>query len=398
MSKKIKITPALFLLSLILIFGNSIFSLYGYVSMKYLFIGGGHLILGMLYLYHAGTAGLEHFMKSFIALAVFVPFITLSYFRGHFVFDIVNAYLFTSAVLFLLTGIVFQGKYLEFTDTKTELLISLFYVILLLLCLFRINQISVYDVSRNFDNYGLHPVGVAISFGFLCQVAVFKAIHGQRWTRLVWILAALEAFLIVFSTGSRGASVSLVLLNFLLLFKYLGSLRIITSFAVLASVCALIVYFGYDYLSQIPFFDRIVLAIERAKLTFASVEFGYIDLSGRLDIWSYYSRSVGDWMLLGEKGYIPYPHNSILEMFVRFGLLGVLPFLVLLFTLARAVVGLLSRNLVTVFIAQLFILDFLISLVNGSLEIHRLMFLGVGYFVATSFSRSANYQKRPRLL
>ncbi len=389
----IRVSPGLFLLSLILIFGNSIFNLYGYTSLKYLFIGGGHLILGLLYLYHAGSSGLENFMKGFIAIMVLVPFVALSYFRNHFVFDIVNLYLFTSAVIFFLTGMVIQGKYLEFTDAKTELLVSLFYATLFLLCLLKINQISVYDVSRNFDNYGLHPVGVAISFGFLCQVATFKAIHGQRWTRIVWTVAALEAFLIVFSTGSRGALVSLVLINFILLFKYVGRLRVIASVAGLTVVSTLVIYFAYDFLSTIPFFDRIILAIDRAKLTFASVGFGYIDLSGRLDIWDYYARSVGDWMLFGESGYVPYPHNSILEIFVRFGLLGFLPFIVLLFSIVRALIGLFSRNLVTVFMAQLLVLDFLISLVNGSLEIHRLMFLGIGYFVSTSISKRRSSPK-----
>lgn len=393
---QIRLSPPLFLLSLILIFGNSVFSLYGYTSLKYSFLLGGHILLGLLYLYHAGSGGLENFMKGVIFFMILVPFIALSFFRGHMVFDLVNMYLFTSSVMFFLTGTIIRGEYLETSDVRTELLVAVFYLTIFFLCLLKINQISVYNVSRNFDDYGLHPVGVAISFGFLCQVAVFKAIHGQRWVRAIWTIAAIEAFLIVFSTGSRGALVSLVFLNFALLFKYAGRIRVISSVVALALISILVVYFGYEYLSKIPFFDRITLAIERAKQTFASAGFGYIDLSGRLNIWDYYSRSAGDWMLLGERGYVPYPHNSILELFVRFGILAVLPFLVLFFSVAKAVAGLLSRNLVAVFIAQLFFLDFLISMVNGSLEIHRLMFLGIGYFVSTSFQRGRTNLNRSR--
>ena len=375
------ILPFCFFIGIALVFGNSIFNLYGFIQLKYSFILIGHIVLLVLYFAFTVPRDSTRVFLGLTSIIILAPYIALSFLQGHQVFDVVNLYLLSSSILFFLLGTALHIDLLQFRGSKLEKAVATFYFLIFLAGLLKFNEISVYDVSRNLDDYGLHPVGVAVSFGFLCQVSLFNAINSKSWTRVVWALASLEAFLIVFSTGSRGAVVAIVFLNAILAFHFFKRIKVFLSLCGFTIGVIIVWSIGHEYLSTLPFFDRIQLAFDRARAMLTPGDYGYVDLSGRREIWRYYMDTLGDWILLGERGYIPYPHNSILEMFVRFGVLGIFPAIVAITILILASIKLFSKSLIALFEAQMFFLDFLISMVNGSLEMHRFIYFGIGYFI-----------------
>lgn len=108
--------------------------------------------------------------------------------------------------------------------------------------------------------------------------------------------------------------------------------------------------------------------------------------SGRLEIWGYFLEQIGSWWFMGLKGYngLLYPHNSIIEAGVRFGLFGI-PIIILLGMVLRKIflhwkAGILLDP-IDVAVSVVFIFCLLQSMTSMSLDMFRALWASAGYIV-----------------
>ncbi len=115
-------------------------------------------------------------------------------------------------------------------------------------------------------------------------------------------------------------------------------------------------------------------------------------IGARQYAWNSYLSTIDQWIIFGEKRQNGYPHNQWLEIFIKFGLLGIPMFLmsiILFFKISwSAVREKLHPDIEFSIITTLFMFGYLSSMTSLSLQVNRVMWLGFGYLLGFYLQRS----------
>jgi O-antigen ligase len=220
----------------------------------------------------------------------------------------------------------------------------------------------------------------------------------------VHFLAACLAFSVVLMSASRGAVVwGLCAIIFFLLLnrhrKYLSGKNILI---VLLSGLLLIPIVGFLYSTNYALAERVDILVKRFTSLFydLTVSGGHGDdsLNAREMLWNSYFMTFDQWILFGEKGQGGYPHNQWLEIFVKFGLLGIPLFFMSVFVFVRlgwdTLVSKRHPDVEFSLIATLFVFSYLQSMTSLSLQVNRALWLGFGYLIGSFMQRRARLNRQ----
>ncbi|MDB4586225.1 hypothetical protein OAE01_02035 [Akkermansiaceae bacterium] len=272
----------------------------------------------------------------------------------------------------------------------------------------RYNQINYSaTLTRSVGDSDLNPVGVA--YVHICIAVIFFVLGASAkalWRKVLFFMVVLLALMIVITTGSRGP----VLWGGVTFFYILNLMRVrlrltVKSLVVISvTIGAVVMVAIFLYKSNPMISERMdVLSIRFSNLFLDfSGESTTIDASSevRRNKLSAYWSSVESWWLVGEHGHSGYPHQQWLEIFVKFGVLGLPMFLmsVILF-LKVSFDGMRKKfpgDIELLLIASLFLYAYLQSMTSLSLYMNRMLWLGFGYFMGyySSFHNPRRKRKR----
>jgi hypothetical protein len=236
------------------------------------------------------------------------------------------------------------------------------------------------------DDNLLNPIGIAYLNSLLILILfwLFKNTDKKTLKYLI-ILAVILTFIVLISTLSRGAMISLVIIFVLYNFRgYRLKLLFINSFK--SIIFIFLLCFVIYYISQeIPVIKyRIDGFVDRFSSLFNSVEStNDISVSNRQDIYTYFFNNLNDFILFGQYKYSPYPHNQFLEIIMRWGVLG---FPLLFYSITNLFRSLklfkkkvIHQNKLLFLILPLFIFAYFQSMTSLSLEMNRILWLGFGF-------------------
>lgn len=296
-------------------------------------------------------------------------------------------------VLFWSGYILAQEKRHDFVSANQWVLVvvAIIGIIALLAFMRYVKAISFYGTERAFGETELNPVGVA--FANSCLGLVFFALgvlSKSVWRKSLFLFAAALAFFVVLSSASRGAvlwSSGAIVFFFILNRhrKYLSLKGALVLAIGLIVITPLIVTF---YQTNYGVAERIDVLFDRFEQMYYSLIGRGQDASitTRQFMWDSYLSNMGQWLLLGEKGYTGYPHNQWIEIGARFGLLG-LPMLIGSIAIFSGL-GVASfrgkikhPDLEFSIIAILFVFGYLQSMTSLSLQVNRVLWLGFGYLL-----------------
>ena len=204
------------------------------------------------------------------------------------------------------------------------------------------------------------------------------------------------------TSASRGAVIwgTFGVVYFILLNRYWRYISVRNLFISLGACILLVPLLLLIYKTNYAVSERIDILIDRFESMFYSL-FGTagqtgVDLStnARHYYWHFYSSTIENWLFLGEQGYIGYPHNQWLEIFVRFGLLGLPLFIISIFLFIRLGMDTLllrirpdiEYSIVTV----LFVFGYLQSMTSLTLHANRVLWLGFGYVLGGFLARRSS--------
>jgi hypothetical protein len=244
--------------------------------------------------------------------------------------------------------------------------------------------------GRSLGDNELNPVGVAYTQACLAMVLLgafldTKSVSG-KFIFAGGILIAVTGIIV---TGSRGAAIFGMLTFLGILYLYLRrnflSVRTVSLIIVIIPLLGL----ALMILSTLEFVQaRLDFLLHRFSGVLPSQDYDNSMVGpygGRFEIWQEYLYDWKDWFIVGMPDYTPYPHNLFVELFCRFGVLGVITGLIFFgITVSFLWRGWRNRNTVVsgdlLFVA-LYIFCFLQAQSSLSLEINRMMWIGFGYVI-----------------
>ena len=295
--------------------------------------------------------------------------------------------------LFVAGYILAQEKRVESgAPTQWSLVVIAGIAIVALLAFMRfVKGISFHGTSRGFGGTTLNPVGVAYANACLGLVFILLSMFSKSlWRKALFLLTGALALFVVLSSASRGAVIwgSAAIGFFFILNrhrKYLSPKAIL--FAVLG-VAIVIPVLMVIYKTNYGVAERFDVLFDRFEDMFYSLsgEGEDLSLNSRQIMWEYYLSNVDQWILIGEKGYVGYPHNQWIEIGARFGLLG-LPMLILSITVLIGLLVSVAKphrwypDLEYSIVVTLFIFGYLQSMSSLSLQVNRVLWLGFGYLL-----------------
>ena len=200
------------------------------------------------------------------------------------------------------------------------------------------------------------------------------------------------------SSASRGAVIwgTCGIIYFLLLNRYWRSISIKNLFVALGACILVIPVILLIYNTNYAVSERMNILINRFEGMYYSFFGGGqapVDLStsSRQYYWYYYYSTLKEWFILGEQGYRGYPHNQWLEIFVRFGFLGLPLFFTSIFLFIRLGVDTLFQrfrpDIEYSLITALFVFGYMQSMTSLSLHVNRVLWLGFGYILGGFIAR-----------
>jgi O-antigen ligase len=274
--------------------------------------------------------------------------------------------------------------------------------LLALLCLLRFLQfvkaISFEGSERGFGETTLNAVGVAFANSCLGFVFLVLAILNKNLLRrALFLLVASAAFFVVLSSASRGAIIwgSGAMIFFFMLnrhkkyFTARGLLAAVLSTVLLLPVLAAFYNANYAIAER---FDILIDRFTQMFDLFLKYDGQDDSVSERQYRWSSYLSTIDQWIIFGEKRQYGYPHNQWLEIFVKFGLLGLPMFFMSIILFLKISWGVVRENLHPdvefSIIATLFIFGYLSSMTSLSLQVNRVLWLGFGYLLGYYLERS----------
>jgi O-antigen ligase len=260
-----------------------------------------------------------------------------------------------------------------------------------------VKLISFEGSERGYGDTTLNAVGVAFANTCLGLVFLMLAILNENLLRkALYLLVAAAAFFVVLSSASRGAIIwgSLAMCFFFTLNRHRGYLSGRGLLAALISMALILPASVVLYQANYAIAERFDILIDRFTQMYDLFnKYGGRDssVSARQTYWTSYLSTIDQWIIFGEKGQYGYPHNQWLEIFVKFGLLGIPMFLMSIVLFLKiswsAVCEKLHPDIEFSIIATLFMFGYLSSLSSLSLQVNRVMWLGFGYLLGYYLQR-----------
>ena len=366
-----------------------------------LVVGFG-LIVGAAFLRAGGQIG-KYLPFVVLTGSYFILLAMLTRFQDHAIWYDRQQQIFTVVCLFLFWSgyILAREKRHDFVSANQLSLVGLGF--LALLCLMRflefVKLISFEGSARGFGDTTLNAVGVAFANTCLGLVFLVMAILNKNLLRkALYLLVACAASFVVFSSASRGSIIwgSLAMVFFFALNRHRGYLTGRSLLVALLSMLLILPGLVVLYEANYAIAERVDILIDRFTQLFDLFRKygGDSDRSigARQYMWSSYLSTIDQWIIFGEKRQNGYPHNQWLEIFVKFGLLGIPMFLmsiILFFKVSwSAVREKLHPDVEFSIIATLFMFGYLSSLSSLSLQVNRVMWLGFGYLLGFYLQRS----------
>jgi len=379
------------------------------LSQDFYFVGGWGLRLaslgvGMMLIVYSGYSRLKSqqvvITGAVIAFLIYMLVLAvLTWARGHYIwYSAMGAVGFVMVLGLFLAGMTFaagckSGRFdVSMGAVRVVLLAAIFAQFRFL---GHIKEISFHGVSRGFGEDDLNPVSVAFNHSTLALICVVTALFARRvYDKALLLSVASLALFIAMSSASRGAllsfAVTLCYLIFLCRHKIFSKRGL-----VLFPFVAAIGVSGFTMLYRVNFgfagkVDLLVKRFQKVAL-YASGESSDMSSAGRLEGVQAYYEILDKWVIFGLEGYKGYPHNQFLEIFVRFGLIGVVLFLfsiwAFLYLVKLALTVKSQRSWEFVLITSLFLFGYLQSMTSLSLEMNRVLWLGFGYLVGCYLRR-----------
>lgn len=238
-------------------------------------------------------------------------------------------------------------------------------------------------VGRNVISDQFSPVGICFNYGILATLMFVIVVADRRlFCRLTAAFAFIMAVIVMLSSGSRGGILSLLLSigchGFGLLIG--GTLRIkffVIAIFVTIFICAPILFNSLGLGDQLSYVTARFQGISSDEVDTSILE--------RQFIRNFYFENFDHWWLTGYQGYKGvYPHNIFLELWVRFGIFGLI--------LSLGLINIIWRLVRLIFVFQtneliiLLALPTLFNIINAqtslALEFNRWLLLGVGFVLS----------------
>ena len=284
-------------------------------------------------------------------------------------------------------------------DQRALVIIAVIAIICLLAFLRYVKDISFQGSLRDFGETTLNPVGVA--YANTCLFLIFLVLgfaNKSLIKKSIYLFAASLAIGVVMTSASRGAVIwgTCGIIYFFLLKRFWRSISIKDLFVALGACILLIPILVLIYSTNYAVSERMDILFKRFESMYYSYFGGVqapIDLSAssREMYWHQYYTTLKDWVILGERGYIGYPHNQWLEIFVRFGFLGLPLFFISIFLFLRLGLDTLFQrfrpDIEYSVITVLFVFGYMQSMTSLSLQANRVLWLGFGYVLGGFIAR-----------
>lgn len=258
-----------------------------------------------------------------------------------------------------------------------------------------LQSLFLMGAGRNIDAESINPVGIAYMFSIVNICAIYRFfISRNLFLKILSVGLFVASLFIIISTTSRGAILYCIISYVLLLASIFPRIKsqfnVSWLFSIIAFICILlilpIISSGNEFIVQ-----RINSLIYRftSLWDFFNYSSSY-DQSADSRILTYqvWFDQFSEWVIFGYKYYggSHYPHNSFLEIAVRFGILGWPLIISLILTFFKTIKRLFKnswvKNMEWYLFFLIFIFSFLQSMTSLSLEINRSLWFAFGYMIA----------------
>ena len=344
----------------------------------------------------------------FLILTIFIMSIfVLQQFMQGYLKEILDINIILQLVIFIL---FIAGAFMGSTvmlESKISLLqifiMALFVVIGFIALIFDIQQVLKEGMIRAYSDDDLNPNGAAYTSAIICILFFYVLLQAETvLSKSIAIITMVIAIFSIFFTGSRGASLFLLIVFFLRLLSKNKIINTLTKktksrkFRLILSIFFPVLFlfiFSMYFIEAEVIYSRIDYLLDRFFMAYDHIfnPYAYVSdmsIAEREYLQKYYLNNWIDWFPFGMKEYgvYPYPHNQLIELGARFGFTGILLSLIIFAILVRSSVFILfSKNKLflqeIIFFWMMFLFSYLQSMTSLSLEINRALFLGFGYFI-----------------
>jgi hypothetical protein len=258
-----------------------------------------------------------------------------------------------------------------------------------------LQSLFVMGAGRSSGDQNTNPVGIAYMFSIVNICAIHRFfISRNLYLKILSGGLFVASLFIIISTTSRGAilycTISYVLIVASIFPRIKSHFNLSWLLSIIAFICILlilpIISSGNEFIVQ-----RINSLIYRftALWDFFNYSSSYDQSSdSRLITYQLWFDRFSEWVIFGFKYYggSHYPHNSFLEIAVRFGILGWPLIISLILAFYKSIKRLFQnswvKNVEWYLFSLIFIFSFLQSMTSLSLEINRSLWFAFGYMIA----------------
>jgi hypothetical protein len=352
--------------------------------------------LGFLFLIYAAYIAPNKknlIKKSIITFLFYVTIILISLANEQDVFDFNNVILGLICFVLTILGLII-GKNYSYFEYVSNIHVLLFSSLLFLTSFYFQNYLNVNFLnSRSLDlENSVNTIGMAFTNGmsfFFFYYLLHRMKKANIVIRGVIFFSILVCLFNVLATQSRGAIIYILLTFLIIHLKDLISGSYIFKFTLSFIFIILVFYLIYpivvDYFPILE--SRFVGLLNRFENLFLYSQNKNVDLSSQarqVYLANFYNEFYS-FILLGQFNYKPYPHNIFLELIMRWGLIGVAVLFLILKSFYKAIYYVNSKIKSTfsipILICILFVFCLLQSLSSLSLEMNRMLWLGLGFFI-----------------
>lgn len=300
-------------------------------------------------------------------------------------------YIFICYILFISGHLV--GKNYDYNNIIKNEIVFIFCILTIASDVYIFNMINGLKLANRTFHSEINPVGLAYAnsliFIFIYSIFWHKEKRYNRIFKTLIIFSLSSTLIVIFLTQSRGALIFLLLtiilfnvVNFkiqkLFLYKLIIIILLTLSFVIGKNI--LIDNYpkiGFKIIGAIERFNSLLLVSDNINRDPSSKE--------RALMIDFFLNEFPSFIVFGQQGYTPYPHNQFIEILMRWGLFGVPLLLLSFYALYKSIKNL--KNIIYSsftggLITLLFIFSYLQSLTSLSLEMNRTFWLGFGFILS----------------
>ena len=398
----------LLLIAIICFFGSGFATVYFGGIGKYSVMLFSILLLCFLALKRLNYVNLSKLLPVIlIIIFYYIALQGLAFFRQH-QFNI-NTLLFgLSGLIFMMVGAVLGASshtYFKKNFPTNAIKLKTSTIILSLLIIFGIfstlryantlQSLFLMGAGRSTGDQSTNPVGIAYMFSIVNICAIYRFFISRNFYLKILPAALFVASLfIIISTASRGAVLYCLISYLLLLASMFPRIKHQFNLSWLVSLVAFIcIFLILPFISSSSEFIEQRISNLIYRFTSLWDFFNYsssFDQSSDSRILTYqmWIERFLEWIFIGQKYYSGshYPHNSILEIAVRFGILGWPLIVLLILSFYKLIKQLFQnswvKNMEWYLFSLIFLFSFLQSMTSLSLEINRSLWFAFGYMIA----------------